>query len=52
MSELTKILHATALGDANAARKLLPLVYDELRRLAQSYMRKERADQEAERGTK
>ena len=34
MSELTKILHATAQGDSSAARKLLPLVYDELRQLA------------------
>src|SRR6187401_1189633 len=34
MSELTKILHATAQGDSTAECKLLPLVYDELRQLA------------------
>jgi len=34
MSELTKTLHATAQGDFNAASKLLPLVYNELRQLA------------------
>ena len=34
MSELTKILHATVQGDSRAASQLLPLVYDELRRLA------------------
>jgi len=31
-------------GDGTAAEKLLPLVYSELHRLAQSYMRRERAD--------
>jgi RNA polymerase sigma factor (TIGR02999 family) len=34
MSEVTQILDALARGDAQAAGKLLPLVYDELRRLA------------------
>src|SRR5215470_16937251 len=34
MSQLTQILHALAEGDPNAASQLLPLVYDELRRLA------------------
>ena len=34
MSEVTRILHAIASGDAAAASQLLPLVYDELRQLA------------------
>jgi RNA polymerase sigma factor (TIGR02999 family) len=34
MSEVTQILHALAHGDPSAASQLLPLVYDELRRLA------------------
>jgi hypothetical protein len=35
MSEVTRILSAIEKGDANAADQLLPLVYDELRKLAQ-----------------
>jgi RNA polymerase sigma factor (TIGR02999 family) len=34
MKELTQILNALAEGDPHAAAQLLPLVYDELRRLA------------------
>jgi RNA polymerase sigma factor (TIGR02999 family) len=34
MTEVTQILHAIAEGDARAAGQLLPLVYDELRKLA------------------
>jgi hypothetical protein len=34
MAEITRILEAIDGGDAHAAEKLLPLVYDELRRLA------------------
>ncbi len=34
MSEITRILHAIEQGQPQAAEKLLPLVYDELRRLA------------------
>jgi RNA polymerase sigma factor (TIGR02999 family) len=34
MSEVTRILDSFAQGDPNAASQLLPLVYDELRRLA------------------
>jgi RNA polymerase sigma factor (TIGR02999 family) len=34
MSELTHILNAAAQGDSNAADRLLPLVYNELRQLA------------------
>ena len=36
MSEVTRILHALAEGDPAAANQLLPLVYDELRKLAAS----------------
>src|SRR6478672_8995847 len=34
MADLTKILDAAAGGDPKAAAELLPLVYDELRKLA------------------
>jgi hypothetical protein len=34
MSDLTQMLHAADDGDAGAAEKILPLVYDELRSLA------------------
>jgi hypothetical protein len=34
MSEVTHILSAMEQGDPRAAEQLLPLVYDELRRLA------------------
>src|ERR1700750_2257343 len=34
MSEVTRILSAIEQGDPHAAERLLPLVYDELRRLA------------------
>jgi hypothetical protein len=34
MSEVTQILNASDQGDAKAAEQLLPLVYDELRKLA------------------
>jgi RNA polymerase sigma factor (TIGR02999 family) len=34
MSDVTQILHAVEQGDPHAASQLLPLVYDELRRLA------------------
>src|SRR5262245_9172873 len=34
MSEVTRILSAIEQGDPSAAEQLLPLVYDELRRLA------------------
>jgi RNA polymerase sigma factor (TIGR02999 family) len=42
--ELTALLRAWGQGDAAAGERLLPLVYDELRRLAASYLRKERPD--------
>src|SRR5436190_23774401 len=34
MTELTRILDAIQNGDASGAQQLLPLIYDELRRLA------------------
>src|SRR5262245_58393996 len=34
MTDVTRILSATEQGDPSAAEQLLPLVYDELRRLA------------------
>ena len=40
--EVTQLLLNIRKGDAGASEKLLPLVYDELRRLAKSYMRRER----------
>jgi RNA polymerase sigma factor (TIGR02999 family) len=42
MSEVTQILHAIAEGDAHAAGQLLPLVYDELRRLAAAQLAREK----------
>jgi RNA polymerase sigma factor (TIGR02999 family) len=43
MRELTQILHAAQQGDANAPAQLLPLVYEELRRLAAHRMAPEAA---------
>jgi RNA polymerase sigma factor (TIGR02999 family) len=43
--ELTRILEAAQWGDPKAAEDLLPLVYDELRRLAAAKMARERPDQ-------
>jgi RNA polymerase sigma factor (TIGR02999 family) len=40
--EVTGLLRAWSKGDADAAERLLPLVYGELRRLAASQMRRER----------
>src|SRR5271165_1014789 len=34
MNEVTLLLHAAGSGDPHAAEQLLPLIYDELRRLA------------------
>ena len=42
--ETTRLLKAMHAGDPTAADHLLPLVYSELHRLAQSYMRRERPD--------
>jgi RNA polymerase sigma factor (TIGR02999 family) len=41
MSDLTRILSATARGDPMAADQLVPIVYEELRRLAASKMARE-----------
>jgi RNA polymerase sigma factor (TIGR02999 family) len=38
MSDVTRILHHVQRGDAKAAEELLPLIYDELRKLAASKM--------------
>lgn len=42
--EVTLLLRAMKSGDQTASEKLLPLVYQELHRLAKSYMRRERPD--------
>ena len=42
MSDVTRILNAIEQGDAQAADKLLPMVYEELRRLAAQKMSHER----------
>src|SRR5262245_2720256 len=44
MSEVTRILSAIDQGDPNAAEQLMPLVYDELRKLAAAKMAAERPD--------
>src|SRR5271156_1242939 len=41
MNQVTRFLGAIAQGDPQAAAKLLPLVYDELRRLAARHMANE-----------
>src|SRR5579864_2662193 len=43
MSEVTRLLGAAAAGDRQAAADLLPLVYDELRKLAAARMADEPA---------
>ena len=43
-SEITRLLADWSNGDQAALDRLLPLVYDELHRLARSYMRRERSD--------
>src|SRR5437667_7674408 len=45
MSEVTRILSALEQGDPHAAEQLLPLVYDELRRLAAEKMAQEKPGQ-------
>jgi RNA polymerase sigma factor (TIGR02999 family) len=45
MSDVTRILHSIERGDANAAAKLLPLVYEELRKLAAQRMARENPGQ-------
>ena len=48
MSEVTKIIHAIEAGDPHAAAQLLPLVYDELRRLAAQRLAQEKPGQTLE----
>jgi RNA polymerase sigma factor (TIGR02999 family) len=48
MSEVTRILEAIKEGDPRAAEQLLPLVYDELRRLASQKMAQEAPGQTLE----
>src|SRR5262249_36067829 len=48
MSEVTRILSAIERGDPSAAEQLLPLVYDELRRLAAQRLAAESAGQTLE----
>lgn len=44
MTDVTQILHQIESGDSTAAEKLLPLVYEELRRLAAQKMANESPD--------
>lgn len=43
-SDVTILLSELTRGNKEAGEKLVPLVYDELKRLARSYMRRERPD--------
>src|ERR671911_226185 len=45
MSDVTRILSQIEQGDATAAEELLPLVYEELRKLAAAKLALEKADQ-------
>src|SRR6186997_1733269 len=45
MSDVTRILSQIELGDPSAEEKLLPLVYDELRKLAAARMAEEKPGQ-------
>src|SRR5687767_4595566 len=45
MTEFTRILSAVEQGDPHAAAQLLPLVYDELRKLAAEKLAQERPGQ-------
>jgi len=45
MNDVTHLLDAVARGETRAAEQLFPLVYDELRRLAATYLDRERAGQ-------
>jgi RNA polymerase sigma-70 factor (ECF subfamily) len=42
--DVTRLLQDWSGGDEKAAERLMPLVYDELRRLARAYLQRERAD--------
>src|SRR5918911_5233 len=43
-SDVTQMLLAWSAGDASAEERLFPLVYDELKRIARLYLRRERAE--------
>ena len=45
MNDVTRILSAIEQGDSHAAEKLLPLVYDALRKLAAQKLAQERPGQ-------
>ena len=45
MTDVTRILSQIEAGDPSASESLLPLVYDELRRLAAAYFQQERPGQ-------
>ena len=45
MSDVTRIVFEIETGDTFAAEKLLPLVYDELRKSAAAQLASERSDQ-------
>src|SRR3974377_1464239 len=45
MTDVTRILSAIEQGDSQAAEQLLPLVYDELRKLASQKLAKEKPGQ-------
>jgi RNA polymerase sigma factor (TIGR02999 family) len=45
MADVTQLLDAAAAGDTKAAAELLPLVYDELRKLAAAWMANEKPGQ-------
>ena len=45
MNQVTRILSAIERGDAHAAEQLLPLVYDELRKLAAQKLAQEKPGQ-------
>ena len=45
MSDVTQLLNAVERGDPQAAERLLPLVYDELRRLAAQKLAREKSGQ-------
>src|SRR5437868_3531002 len=48
MSEVTRVLSAIEQGDPQAAEQLLPLVYDELRKLAAQKLAREKPGQTLE----
>src|SRR5271166_832343 len=45
MNDVTRLLHAIDEGDPHSAEELLPLVYEELRKLASARMARESAGQ-------